>query len=226
MGRVAWITGVTKGLGREMAAGLAGRGWTIAGCGRSAGKLAELEADFGGEHHFSAADVGQDEEARAFCERAFEETGAPDLLVNNAALMNTPAPLWEVPAGEFDALMQVNVCGIANLIRHAVPLMIEQGSGIIVNFSSGWGRSTSPEVAPYCTTKWAVEGLTSALAQELPRGLAAVALNPGIIDTDMLRKSWGEGAGAYGSAAEWASRAVPFLEKLRASDNGGALTVP
>ena len=67
---------------------------------------------------------------------------------------------------------------------------------------------------------------TSALAQELPRGLAAVALNPGVIDTDMLREAWGDGAAAYGSPVEWATRAVPFLEQLSAADNGGALTVP
>ncbi|MCB1093517.1 MAG: SDR family NAD(P)-dependent oxidoreductase, partial [Verrucomicrobiae bacterium] len=81
-------------------------------------------------------------------------------------------------------------------------------------------------VAPYCATKWGIEGLTAALSQELPRGLAAVALNPGIIDTDMLRSCFGGGAGAYDDAATWAERAVPFLAKLGAKDNGKALTAP
>ena len=78
-----------------------------------------------------------------------------------------------------------NIKGVASVIRYFTPAMIDRGTGVIVNFSSGWGRSTSPEVAPYCATKWAIEGLTGALSQELPAGLAAVALNPGVIDTDM-----------------------------------------
>jgi NAD(P)-dependent dehydrogenase (short-subunit alcohol dehydrogenase family) len=67
--------------------------------------------------------------------------------------------------------------------------------------------------------------LTQALSQELPSGLAAVALNPGIIDTDMLREAWGEGATAYPNPEEWAQSAVPFLESLSAKDNGGSLSV-
>jgi NAD(P)-dependent dehydrogenase (short-subunit alcohol dehydrogenase family) len=103
--------------------------------------------------------------------------------------------------------------------------MIGRGRGVIVNMSSGWGRSTAPEVAPYCASKWAVEGLTKALAQELPAGLAAVAVNPGIIDTDMLRTCWAEEAGGFPAPAEWAQRAAPFLLGLSPSDNGRSLTV-
>ena len=121
--------------------------------------------------------------------------------------------------------MDVNLKGVANVIRHFVPAMVARRSGVIVNFSSGWGRSTSAEVAPYCATKWAMEGLTQALAQELPSGMAAVPLNPGIINTDMLRSCFGGSASAYPDAAEWAKLAVPFLLKLSARDNGCPLTV-
>src|SRR5688572_10693003 len=110
------------------------------------------------------------------------------------------------------------------MIHHFAPAMAVRNTGVIVNFSSGWGRSTSPEVAPYCATKWAIEGMTQALAQELPRGLAAVALNPGTIDTPMLRSCWGEGAGSCQSPEHWARQAVPFLLGLSARDNGRALT--
>jgi NAD(P)-dependent dehydrogenase (short-subunit alcohol dehydrogenase family) len=103
--------------------------------------------------------------------------------------------------------------------------MIEAGHGVIVNFSSGWGRSTDADVAPYCATKWAIEGLTQSLAQELPEGLAAIPLNPGIIDTDMLRISFGGEAGNFPDADDWASIAVPFILKLGAKNNGQALTV-
>lgn len=145
--------------------------------------------------------------------------------MNNAALINRNAPLWTIEAGEFDAVIDVNIKGVANVIRHFVPAMVARQRGVVVNFSSGWGRETDPDVAPYCATKWAMEGLTKALAQELPAGMAAVPLSPGIIDTDMLRSCFGVQAGTYPSAEEWASTAVPWLLGLGARDNGRSLTV-
>ncbi|HKD35307.1 MAG TPA: SDR family oxidoreductase, partial [Pirellulales bacterium] len=111
-------------------------------------------------------------------------------------------------------------------LRHIVPAMVERRRGVIVNFSSGWGRSVSPEEAPYCATKWAIEGLTLALAHELPRGMVAAPLNPGVIDTNMLRTCWADDAGSYPSPEEWAKRAVPFLLSLGPKDNGEQLSVP
>ena len=115
---------------------------------------------------------------------------------------------------------------VANVIRAFLPSMLTRGTGVIVNFSSGWGRSTSPEVAPYCATKWAIEGLTRALADELPRGMAAVPLNPGIINTEMLQSCFGPSASSYPDADAWARRAVPFLLRLGPKDNGKPLTAP
>ncbi|MCB1234003.1 MAG: SDR family oxidoreductase [Verrucomicrobiae bacterium] len=225
--RTVAITGCSRGLGRAAAESFIARGARVAGCARSETAVAELNERHGAAGHFFAvADVRDDRAMADFAREAVERLGAPGLLLNNAALINPNAPLWEVPAAEFDAVIDVNLKGVANAIRHFVPPMIARGSGVIVNLSSGWGRSTSPEVAPYCATKWGVEGLTAALAQELPRGLAAVALNPGIIDTDMLRSCFGESAGAYGDADDWARRAVPFLEALGVKDNGKALTAP
>ena len=92
--------------------------------------------------------------------------------------------------------------------------------GVIANFSSYWGQSTAPEVGPYCATKWGVEGLTRSFAQELPSGLATVAFNPGIIDTDMLRSCFGESAGGHEKPDVWAKHAVDRLESLGPADNG------
>jgi len=146
--------------------------------------------------------------------------------LNNAALINENAPLWEILAEDFDSVIDVNIKGTANTIRHFLPAMIERQTGVIVNFSSGWGRSTSAEVASYCATKWAIEGLTQALAQELPRGMAAIPLNPGVINTELLQSCFGSQAQHYPTAEEWAETAVPFLLKLSARDNGKLLTVP
>jgi NAD(P)-dependent dehydrogenase (short-subunit alcohol dehydrogenase family) len=71
-----------------------------------------------------------------------------------------------------------------------------------------------------------VEGLTRALADELPYGMAAIPLNPGVINTDMLRSCWAESAAAYPSPTQWAKRAVPFLLSLGPEHNGQSLSVP
>ncbi len=132
-------------------------------------------------------------------------------MLNNAGVINRNARLWEVPEREFSQVIDVNIKGIANVIRHFVPAMVKRKRGVIVNFSSGWGRSTDAEVAPYCATKWAIEGLTQAFAQELPSGMAAVALNPGIINTDMLQSCFGGSASGLSLARRMGQerRALP-----------------
>lgn len=219
------ISGVTRGLGRAMTEEFIRLGHRVLGCGRTSKAIQELNQKFGPDSRFEVVDVTQDEEVRGWAERCLELAGPPDLLLNSAALINRNAPLWEVPAAEFSAVVDVNIKGVANLIRHFVPAMVARKHGVIVNFSSGWGRATDPLVAPYCATKWAMEGLTQALAQELPRGMAAIPLNPGIIDTDMLRNCFGADAGNYPNAVEWAQTAVPWLLGLGPKDNGRPLTV-
>ena len=178
------------------------------------------------QHRIHRCDVSDPGHVAAFANDILSSFGPPDLLLNNAAVINPNAPLWEVSPEEFSRVIDVNLKGVHLVCRAFIPAMIGRGSGVVVNFSSGWGRSTSPEVAPYCTTKWGIEGMSRALSQELPSGLAAVALNPGIIDTDMLRLTLGGGASGYPGAADWAVKAVPFLEKLGLTDNGKALTAP
>jgi NAD(P)-dependent dehydrogenase (short-subunit alcohol dehydrogenase family) len=201
-------------------------GHTVIGCGRSEKEIAQLQEQFPSPNCFSIVNVADDSQVAAWAKKILEQQGPPDLLLNNAALINRNAPLWEVPAQEFSDVIDVNIKGVANVIRHFVPAMIARHRGVIVNFSSGWGRSTDAEVAPYCATKWAIEGLTQALAQELPAGMAAVPLNPGIIDTDMLRSTFGGSASSYPSPRDWARTAVPFLLKINSTVNGKQLTAP
>jgi NAD(P)-dependent dehydrogenase (short-subunit alcohol dehydrogenase family) len=225
-GKVIVLTGATRGLGRAMAEGFIASGHTVLGCGTSAARLQELETRHGPPHGFASVDVTRDDEVRLWAARLIQSHGPPDLLVNNAAVINANAPVWAVDAAAFDRVMDVNIKGVANVIRHFVPAMIGRGSGVIVNFSSGWGRSVSADVGPYCATKWAIEGLTQALAEELPKGLAAVPLNPGVINTEMLRSCFGGSAESFPTPDQWAKSAVPFLLKLGAKDNGRSLTAP
>ncbi len=219
------LTGVTKGLGRALATGFAREGHTVAGCGRTAEAIAELSLELGEPHLFRALDVADGVAVEQWAQEVVERLGATELVINNAAVINRNACLWEVEREEFEALLRINIGGTFHVIKAFLPAMLKRGSGVIANLSSGWGRSTAPEVAPYCTSKWAIEGLTRALAQELPAGLAAVAVNPGLIDTDMLRSSWGAQAGAFPSAEAWAVEAVPFFLRLSASDNGRVASI-
>ena len=220
------ITGVSRGLGRAMAEEFIRLGHVVIGCSRSEKEIAQLQKQCSAPNDFGLVNVADDSQVAAWAKRVLQPHAAPDLLLNNAALINRNAPLWKVPAREFSEVIDVNVKGVANVIRHFMPAMIRRGRGVIVNFSSGWGRSTDAEVAPYCATKWAIEGLTQALAQELPPGLAAVPLNPGIINTEMLQSCFAGGASNYPTAKDWAKTAVPFLLNLNASNNGEQLSVP
>jgi NAD(P)-dependent dehydrogenase (short-subunit alcohol dehydrogenase family) len=224
--QIVLITGVTRGLGRAMVDEFARRGHIVLGCGRSHKGSKQLQRLLPAPHDFSVVNVAADSQVKPWAGRLLAAYGAPDLILNNAGLINKNARLWQIQDKEFSQVLDVNVRGVANIIRHFVPAMLKRQRGVVVNFSSGWGRSTDAEVAPYCASKWAIEGLTQAFAKELPSGMAAVALNPGIIDTDMLQSCFGSSASNYPSPAEWAKSAVPFLLGLGPTDNGQQLTVP
>lgn len=217
---VVALTGCTRGLGRVLARYFAAEGALIAGCGRNAKEIGKLRAELGARHDFTVADVSDDASVKKWAHRVQDRFGAPDLLLNNAAVIARNAPAWELTADEADAVLAVNVTGTLNVLRHFVPAMIERSDresstpGMIVNFSSGWGRSTSPDVG-IGASKWAIEGLTQSLAQDLANTrVRAFALNPGIIDTEMLRECFGAAAGGYPGPEEWIQYAGPFILAL------------
>jgi NAD(P)-dependent dehydrogenase (short-subunit alcohol dehydrogenase family) len=220
------LSGVTRGLGRALVPLFVSAKHAVFGCGRSQSAIDELSKKYPAPHQFKAINVRDAVAVTAWANDILRTAGPPDLLIANAAIMHDPAPLWSIPTAAFDEIIDVNIKGVANLIRAFVPAMVTKKHGVIVTLSSGWGRMTSPEVAPYCATKHAIEGLTHALAQELPTTMAAIPLNPGVIDTDMLRQCWQEKAATFPKADAWAKRAAPFLLNLSAKENGKSLSVP
>ena len=147
MARTIVITGITRGIGRGLVEEFDRLGHKIIGCGRSVDQVSELQNALGSDHHFSAVDVTDDALVADWASKMLQAHGAPDLLINNAAIINRNSPLIDVPVSEFDAVIDINIKGVANVSRHFVPAMIERNQGVIVNLSSGWGRSTSPDVA-------------------------------------------------------------------------------
>jgi len=217
------ITGVTRGLGRALAEEMIATGHTIIGCGRNAEHVAELVATYGAPHRFDAVDITDQKSVDAWAQEVLAD-GAPDLLINNAAVINPPGKLWEIDPARWRSVIEVNVLGMVHVLRPFIPAMIEKGSGLIVNMSSGWGRFPAENFSAYCSSKAAVEMLSDTLAKELPEGVSVVTLSPGGVNTDMGADAGNAGLGH--SVDEWANRAVPYILSLTSDQSGEKLSVP
>lgn len=219
------ISGVTKGLGRALARRFAGLGYPVAGCGRSVHALAELRGELGESHCFDRLDVTDAESVADWADRVHRDLGAPGLVIASAGLINAPAPAWEVPPTEFDAVLRANVVGVYTMTRAFLPRIVDGGA--LINLSSGWGRNPRGMLATYTASKFAVEGFTRAVAHEaaqLRPGIRVVALDPGGgVDTDMLAICLPEEHHQYPSPDEWAKIAVDYL--VRQLPVGVSLTV-
>jgi NAD(P)-dependent dehydrogenase (short-subunit alcohol dehydrogenase family) len=199
-------------------------GQTVCGCARTKNKIEELAGMYPG-HDFQTVDVASDREVRAWAGRLLDKYGPADYVLNNAAVINSKASLWQVENRDFSDEIDINIKGVVNVVRHFAPAMIRRKRGVIVNFTSRWGKTFEKQMAPYCATKWAVVALTRALADELrPEGVAAVGLNPGIVKTEMLQRYLGDvdryDESNYLTPNVWARIAVPLILRLRLKDSG------
>ncbi len=222
------VTGASRGIGLALAETLVDAGARVVISARS-GKELQRAADALMERASevpSAAvesvkgDVGLVRDAQAMVERARQRFGGLDVVVNNAAIMNEPATIAETPAEVWDDVLRVNVTGTANVIRAVLPVMEAQHAGVIVNVSSTWGRTAAGRVAPYCASKFAVEALTQSLAEEVGEGIVAVAVNPGVIATEMLAVAFEGDVSMYPAPASLAPKWLRFFDDLDASWNG------
>ncbi|MGF9909806.1 SDR family oxidoreductase [Brevibacillus porteri] len=228
MSKLVVITGVTRGLGRAMVDRFHEEGWTVAGCGRSEKEVQGLRKQFGGQHYFSVVDVSVIEQVEKWAEEVKARVGVPDVVINNASIINRNNPVIHLAPSEFSRVMDINVNGVFYVIRSFLPSMVERANGgVVVNISSYWGRNGEASLSPYCASKFAIEGLTQSLAAELPEGMAAVALDPGgSIDTSMLQSCSPEDVDTAPNPVEWSRVAVPYIIGLGPQDNGKSLTCP
>ena len=214
------LTGASRGLGLALAQELARQGHLVAVCSRSG------QVPAGSGFDLEAVDISDAAQVERWAHALLDRGCVPDILICNAGIVNEPATLWRGPGAELRDVITTNVIGTGYTIQAFAPVMIERGEGLIVVLSSGWGRSTDPEMSPYCASKWALEGLTLSLAKELPAGMAAVTLNPGIVNTDMLQKCWPGRGDDYELPDVWGGRAAAFVLQMSVADNGSQLTVP
>ena len=181
-GKVALVTGASRGLGRAIAGALADEGCRVVVSARREGACRTAADAIGGLA--LPADVTDDAQVKALiaaCEQAY---GRLDVLINNAGTVEPFAAVETMPTDAWDAAFALNVKGVMLCAKHAVPLLKRRG-GAIVNISSRAGLSGQPNHGAYSATKFAVNGLTEALAQELgPHGIRVNALCPGAVATE------------------------------------------
>lgn len=221
------ITGVTQGLGRAMVDRFHELGWNIYGCGRSKDKIEELKKQYSKIHDFQVIDVSDSQQVNNWANYILNTHTAPDMIINNASIVNQNAQLWKITAQEFENVMNVNVNGVVNVIRAFVPAMVARKEGIIINMSSSWGREGEAELAPYCASKFAIEGITKSMALELPHGMAVVALDPGgSISTPMPKSCAPQYINESPTPETWSHKAIEYILNITIDKNGDSLTCP
>lgn len=185
--KVALITGASAGIGQACARALAGEGARLVLTARRAERLEQLAAEarqLGADALFVAGDAREEETARLCVERAVDEFGRLDILINNAGVGNYKE-LVDTSAEEYDEMMDSNVRSTFLFTRHAVPVMIGQRGGLVLMISSMAGVYGFPGEAVYCATKFAQVGFAQALDKELrPHGIKVGAICPGGVKTE------------------------------------------
>ena len=194
-GRVAVVTGASKGIGEAIARALAEAGARVVVSSRkqeAVDEVAHAITAAGGEAIAVAANVGRMDEARALVDRAAAHFGGVDVVVNNAATNPVFGPVVDTDEAVFDKIMAVNVKGPLEVARRAYPLMKARGGGSVVNVSSIGGVSPEPGLGLYSVSKSAVVMLTKVLAQEWGGdNVRANVICPGLIKTKFSQALWG-----------------------------------
>ncbi len=190
-GKVVLITGGGRGIGKAVALAFAREGARLAVCSRTASEIDETIREvvqLKSECLGRVCDVSLEEPVNELIEETQKRYGRIDVVVNNAGVMTRPVPLVELEVKKWDYTIAVNLRGPFLVTRAALPLMIAQKSGSIINLSSSVGRGAYANFAAYATSKWGIEGFTRTLAVELkPYNIRVNSVDPGYVATKLTR---------------------------------------
>jgi 3-oxoacyl-[acyl-carrier protein] reductase len=226
-GKVAIVTGASRGIGRAVAVGLASRGATVVAVARgdnASGTTAEIQAA-GGAAVAASADVTDRASVDAVIARAVEQFGRIDILVNNAGITRDQL-LMRMKADDWDQVIATNLTAAFGCAQAVIKPMIKQRSGRIISISSVVGQSGNAGQANYAASKAGLIGFSKALAREVAsRNITVNVVAPGLIDTDMTRAITDRAQGDWAAqiplgrlgAVEDVAAAVCFLASDEAS---------
>lgn len=206
----AIITGASSGIGKTTAKRLAEEGYAVLVAARSGKKLSKLEKDLKSNGLKALAvecDVTKRSDCKNMVTQCLDEFGSIDVLVNNAGIMPLSF-IKNLHQDEWDNMIDVNIKGVLNCIAAALPHMIENRSGHIVNISSIAGIKAYPTASVYCATKFAIEAITESMRLELSDryNIRTTVIRPGSIDTDLTDSITDK------EALEWMEKTVRDLE--------------
>ncbi|MDQ0089717.1 3-oxoacyl-[acyl-carrier protein] reductase [Paenibacillus anaericanus] len=191
--KTAIITGAGKGIGKSIAIALAKEGVNLGLIARTAADLESLQNSLKTEHsvnvHIATADISNQQEAEAAVLKLKEQLGSIDILINNAGIAEF-GTLVEMEQSTWERIIQVNLMGTYYITRAALPFMLEQNSGDIINVASTAGERGFATGSAYCASKFAVLGLTESLLQEVRKSnIRVVALTPSTVATELAQNA-------------------------------------
>jgi NAD(P)-dependent dehydrogenase (short-subunit alcohol dehydrogenase family) len=190
-GKVAIVTGGSRGIGKAIAAIFAREGATVVICGRKQESLDAAARELGSRVIPLACHVGKPEELARMVDRVTRDHGRIDILVNNAATNVAQGPCLAIDDGQFDKMVEVNLKSAFRLVWLVAPGMCARGSGAIINIASIAGLRPQLEGLMYSTTKAALIMMTKCYALELgPKGVRVNAIAPGLIQTVLSEYYW------------------------------------
>ncbi|HET8563227.1 MAG TPA: SDR family NAD(P)-dependent oxidoreductase, partial [Candidatus Binatia bacterium] len=195
-GKVALITGGSRGIGKAIALGYAQAGARVVICARNPEELKKAAVEIrkiGAEIHEAAGDIGNPTDVARIVGAALDRYGTIHVLVNNASLLGPRVPLAEYPLASWEEVMRINLTGVFIMTQAVLKIMIPQRQGSIINVSSGVGRVGKARWGAYAVSKFGVEGFTQVLAEEVKDfGIRVNALNPGGTRTEMRAEAYPE----------------------------------
>ena len=188
--KVAIVTGAGSGIGAAVTQRLARDGFHVAVADlrpeAAEATVARITQD-GGTAHAVQVDVSSEPSVRAMVQSVLAGTGRIDALVNNAGIAGQSAPSWELPDGEWEKVLGIDLSGVYYGCRAVLPHMLERGAGRIVNVASIAGKEGNPNAVPYSAAKAGVIGLTKAIAKEVAtKGVLVNCVTPAVIETPIL----------------------------------------